>query len=175
MAAQPTDSPLTLHPGHVLLLTSMPFGYGAYRGFQQPALDQVVGKVLARHQLPVVANLQEAEEPIRKAIGSAVAGRALRVATLASTASFCLASSFLFYANGWSSVDQAMAETREWAQGRRKAWDSYFGIENRIDRDHPEVQAVAGMTEEEELQHISNRYLPDEDWESTEDTSSSQK
>jgi len=43
--------------------------------------------------------------------------------------------------------------------------DSWIGIHDRLDKDHPEIMLMKNMTEEEELEYISKRYVPDKDWE----------
>jgi hypothetical protein len=151
----------TIHPGHAFFAGSLPFCFSAYRSYQKP-LDDILRARLG-NKVPL-RDLQGAEEAVRQAVGSAVAARALRVATLGSVGVFGLSCSLFFYAMGCSSTEQALSRTRKWAHERRRKLDKALGIENRVDCDHPEVLAVKGMTEEDEMKHISETYFPDEEW-----------
>lgn len=151
-----------IHPGHFFLATSLPFCWSAYRGYQTP-LDRVVRDVLKGQNVPP-EDLGKAQDSVRKAVGSAVASRALRVATYASVGGFGILTAGLFYWSGCNSVEEAVASTRQWAHSGRRRVDLLFGIENRVDKDHPEYLFMQSMSEEEELEFVSNNYLPDEKW-----------
>lgn len=130
-------------------------------------LESVVQEVLKQQTdgRVKIENLKTAEENIRRAVGSAIASRALRVATAGSIGIFGMTSALIFYASGCTTLNQAVSSTRQWAHSGRRRFDSRFGIQGRVDKDHPEVLLAENMTEEEELEYISKRYLPDEDWE----------
>lgn len=153
------------HPGHVMLTTSLPFLYSAFAGYQKP-LNPVVRNVLLERTSGKVEmqNLKLAEEPIRRAVGSAVAGRALRVASSASVGGFCFTLAAFFYATGCQTLEEVMESTRGWAVQSRQRLDGAFGIDNRIDVHHAEYLRTKNMTEEEELEYISKTYFPDEEW-----------
>jgi len=166
-ATTPRDSSISsggvlVHPGHLLLVTSLPFCLAANRAYRKP-LDDVVRPVL-RHRNASDADILRMEEGVRRAIGSAVASRALKVATLGSFGAFGLFGSLLFYACGHRTVEEAVDRTRDWAHAYRRRVDAVLGVPDRVDRDHPEVAAVRGMNPEEELEYISRNYLPNEDW-----------
>jgi hypothetical protein len=152
-----------VHPGHCLLMSSIPFCYGAYRAFHHP-LDEVVRPVLHAHKVPI-HSIDSAEEPIRRAVASAVAARALKVSSLASIGGFGIAGAIVFYAAGWNSFDGAMHGVENWAHDKRKDLDKWLGVANRIDRNHPEVTVTKGMSFDKEMEYISKTYMPDEDWE----------
>lgn len=158
-------SSISIHPGHVFFVGSLPFCLQAYRGYQKP-LERVVQDVLKVQTGGNVRidNLKQAEENIRRAVGSAVASRALRVATSGSVGVFGMAVAIVFYASGCSTVEQAMTSTRHWAHDGRKRLDRFFGINDRVDCDHPEYLITKNMTEEQEIEHVSKTYFPDEDW-----------
>ena len=165
-----------IHPGHFFLVSSLPFCWTAYRGYYQTPLEQVVQNVLKARNVPITEQLQKADnDGIRKAVGSAVASRALRVATAASIGAFGLVTAGLFYASGCHSIEQAVANTRQWAHQTRRRMDAFFGVENRVDKDHPEYLITQSMSEEEELDFVSKTYLPDEDWEAEVETKSDEK
>lgn len=159
-------TPASVHPGHILLVTSLPFCYKAYRGYAttSTSLDQVVNKVYnsfnTNHAKSVSAELLE--DNIRRAIGFTVAGKALRVASYASLGGFCLGLSMICYVFQWKTVPQATYEMKQWATGQRKRFDQLIGIQpsQRIDEDHPEYQIIQNMSEEEEYKHISETYFP---------------
>lgn len=157
----------SLHPGHVSLSASLPFCYWAYRGYHQrlPVPDFVISN-----------NSKQAavdEQARRRILGSTVAYRALRVATCGSIGVFGLVTAGFFYASGCTSLAMALDRTRTWAQEQRKGFDQVFGTRDRVDQEHPEYVAVRGMTEEQEMDYISQKYLPNEDWESSDDDSQS--
>lgn len=130
-------------------------------------MDQVVQKT---------ATSSVNEEHFRKALGSAVASRALRIATAGSVGAFGLAASGLFFLSGCQSLEQAVEATRNWAHDKRRSVDRVLLSDGvRIDRDHPEVRAVANMTQEEEMEYIAKTYLPDEDWEQQQEEDPSQE
>jgi hypothetical protein len=157
----------SVHPGHLLLFSSVPFCFGAYRGYQMP-LESLVQDVLQKRTggRVKIADIKGAEEDIRRAVASAVASRALRIASLASVGVFGLFTAGAFYATGCQTMDEAVVATRRWAHQRRNELDSLLGTEGRVDHLHPEVLATRGMTEDEELAYISKRYLEEEEeWE----------
>jgi len=180
------------HPGHVLLFTSVPFCFAARRAYRKP-LEDVVQRALARRGLDAEASgisvaavtnsaksasaaaaalldsksMSPESIEIRRAVGSAVAGRALKVATLGSVGAFGILGSFFFYLNGYRTLEEAMTSTRNWAHQRRKQVDEALNVQNRIDRDHPEVVALRGMNDQQEMEYVSKTYLPDEDWEAS--------
>jgi hypothetical protein len=146
-----------------MLLASMPFCYGAFRAYHRP-LNDVIQPVLRAHKIPS-AMIEKAEEPIRRAVASVVAARALKVSTLASIGGFGIMGAMVFYTCGWNSFNQAVATTQDWAHVKRNYLDQWLGVKNRIDRNHPESDHIKGMSHEEELDYISRVYLPDENWE----------
>lgn len=169
---------LSIHPGHFFLIGSLPLLYNAYRGYRNPAFDDVALKVLKRQSSTTIEEtiskvpvgetwnvvVATTDDSIRRAVGSAVAGRALRVATFATTGIFCLGVSFTFYAFGWNSTSQAISETKRWARTQRNRLDSCLGIKERIDENHPEYLITKNMTENEEYAYISKTYFPEEEW-----------
>ena len=154
-----------IHPGHFFLATSLPFNYWAYKGFNQPLEDLVQTVLKERTNGRVkIRDIKGAEEDVRRAVASAVASRALRVATCTSVGTFGLVAAGCFYWSGCQTMGEAIEITQGWAHSRRKDLDRFIGTQGRIDRSHPEVMAVKGMSEEEEMQYISDKYLPDEEW-----------
>jgi hypothetical protein len=156
---------LSIHPGHFLLVSSLPFCYSAYRNFQKP-LETIVNDVLMKQTAGKVKieDLKLAEDQLRRVVGSALASRALRVASAASIGGFGLFGALMFYATGGQTLQEAVANTRGWAGDGRRMLDGAFGIEDRIDLQHPEILKTRNMTEEEELEYISKTYFPTEEW-----------
>lgn len=70
-----------------------------------------------------------------------------------------------FYASGCSSIDEAVTSTREWGHQHRKKLDELLNVEDRVDKDHPEMVTVRNMTEEEEYNYVSQRYFSQHDQE----------
>ena len=85
----------SIHPGHFMLAASLPFCFGAYRLSKKPlgTLVEHVAKLRSNGQLQNMAQLQEAEENVRRAVGVAVAARALSLATMGSIGTFGLLTS----------------------------------------------------------------------------------
>jgi hypothetical protein len=150
-----------LHPGHVLSFVSFPLLGVAIREYRTP-LESLVEAALKRQRVPV-QDLEAAEESIRRSVASAVASRALRVATLGSCGAFGLALAGAYHWSGCRTTEQAVSETREWALRARLRLDASFGIptSSRMDASHPEMQAIRGMTEAEEMSHIQKTYFAD--------------
>jgi hypothetical protein len=150
-----------VHPGHILSLLSIPLLGVAVREYRTP-LESLVQEALKRQRVPV-RNLEEVEESIRRSVASAVASRALRVATLGSTGAFGLALAGAYYASGCRSTEQAVQQTRDWALRARNRLDASFGVpaSSRMDANHPEMRAIRGMTEGEEMTHIQKTYFAD--------------
>lgn len=78
-----------LYPGHFLVGVSLPLFIRAYRLYHSP-LESLQEK--ATKKKLTVAELKEADVGIRRAVGMAVAGRALKVATLSCFGFFSLTS-----------------------------------------------------------------------------------
>jgi hypothetical protein len=155
----------SIHPGHFLMFSSLPFCYSAYRNYHIP-LESIVNEVLLKRTEGKVKieDLKLAEGSIRRVVGSALAARALRVSGAASVGFFGVAWALAFYATGCSTLQESVAFTKLWAGNTRRGLDKAFGIEGRIDANHAESQIMKNMTEEEEIAHIAKTYFPVEEW-----------
>ena len=165
----------SVNPGHVLLLTSLPVCYGAYRDYNKP-LDKVVQQLLEKQtggRVKMDYNIRTAQESVRRAVGSAVASRALGVATRGSLGIFGLCGAMIFYASGASSLSEAVHSTQRWAQSGRKRLFDFLGIHDTFGKDHPDYIATRGMTEEQELEYLSKTYFSIENESSSSSSSSS--
>jgi hypothetical protein len=58
----------------------------------------------------------------------------------------------------WGSLQEGVTATRNWARPKRKQLDEFLGVKNRVDEDHPEVQARQSMTKEQEANYVAERY-----------------
>jgi hypothetical protein len=158
-----------IHPGHASVIFSLPFCYQAYQGYQQ-SLESMVQSVLAQHRIvPAVAlqDMSQLEDSVRRSIASAVAARALKVATLGCFGALGLSIGASFYITQTSSLQDLLETIRHWAHRHRSQWDTFLlaPSSTRIDERHPEYQLVQQMTEEEELDYINKTYFPqNEDW-----------
>lgn len=158
-----------IHPGHFLVVASIPFLWRAHSGLRRSSrhLERLKHKLL--HQDPNNSIMQQENDAARKAFGAAVASRALGVATHLSLGASCLLGAATIYWTGASTTQEFILKTRNWAHERRRSVDHLLGIQDRIDKDHPEVLLTQHMTEEEEMEHISAIYLPDEQWQEIEE------
>ena len=96
--------PSYVEPSHVMFGVSFPFFYRAYRLYRSP-LESLVEKVAKKNHV-TIAELEAADVGVRKAVGAAVAGRALRLATLISFGSFGM-----FGAGTFSYSQQGLGES----------------------------------------------------------------
>ena len=87
--------PAFVEPSHIMGGTSLLFFFRAYRVYHSP-LDGLVQKIAKRNHV-TMAELEAADIAVRKAVGTAVAGRALRLATLISFGSFGMIGAGTFY------------------------------------------------------------------------------
>lgn len=78
--------PPYVEPSHVMCGVSSLFFFRAYRVYHSP-LESLIHKIAKRNHV-TMAELEAADIAVRKAVGAAVAGRALRLATLISFGSF---------------------------------------------------------------------------------------
>ncbi|GAX21340.1 hypothetical protein FisN_6Lh095 [Fistulifera solaris] len=140
-----THWPITLThyatPGNVLLASSFPFCYRAYRDYHK--YSQMI--------------LQAPYSTDNK-LGMMVASRALGIATRGSIGVFALTSSLVFFWNGWSSFSDAVHSTQQWAQSRRELLLTLFGISDRHQKD-PDFVAIKDMTEEQALDYLTKKYF----------------
>jgi hypothetical protein len=166
----------SIHQGHLLLATSLAFGFLAYRDYHRP-LDDVIQKALLKsryhaktiqdHQnqnhLPLM-NIESASDDIKRAMGSITAVRALRVATIATVSMFAFTGAISLYATGCTTFQEFFALTRRWAVAKRQTLDEVLGVDQRVHRDqHPDIAATQGMSEEQELDYVYKTYFPQDE------------
>jgi hypothetical protein len=149
-----------VHPGHVLLFTSLPICYGAFRDYNK-SIEDLACDILKRQTggRVKIDNLLAAEANVRRAVGAGIASRALSVATRGSIGIFAFSGAMIFYASGCSTINEAAQATRESAQSGRRKFYSYLGVKDPFGEDHPDYIATRGMTEEQELDYISKTYF----------------
>jgi hypothetical protein len=159
----PTSIYKELHPGHVLTCASLPLLAIAYRDYTKP-LESLVQAALKRQRISL-QELEAAEESVRRSVASAMASRALRVASYGSCGMFGLSLAAAYYATGCQSTEEAVHRTRAWGLQARRRLDSSMGVPpaSRVDDSHPEVRALEGMTEAEEMSHMHKTYFSDFD------------
>ncbi|GAX25867.1 hypothetical protein FisN_6Hh095 [Fistulifera solaris] len=137
-------------PGNVLLASSFPFCYRAYRDYHK--YSQMI--------------LQAPHSSDNK-LGMMVASRALGIATRGSVGVFALAGSLVFFWNGWSSLSDAVHSTQQWAQSRRQRLLDVFGFSHRHQND-PDFVATKDMTEEQALDYFTKKYFLSQEKETAE-------
>lgn len=162
----------TIHQGHLLLATSLAFGFLAYRDYHRP-LDDIIQKALlksrhhAKHiikdQNPLM-NIESASDDLRRAMGSITAVRALRVATVGTASIFAFTGAISLYATGCTTFQELFIITRQWAVTKRQTLDVLLGVDQRVHRDqHPDIAATQGMSEEQELDYVYKKYFPQDE------------
>jgi hypothetical protein len=128
-------------PGNVLLASSFPFCYRAYRDYNK--YSQMI--------------LQAPHSSDNK-LGMMVASRALGIATRGSIGVFALTGSLVFFWNGWSSLSDAVHSTQQWAQSRRQRLLGLLGVTDRHQKDSDFI-ATKDMTEEQALDYLTKKYF----------------
>jgi hypothetical protein len=168
-----------IHRGHSLLATSLAFGMLAYRDYHRP-LDDVIQKALlqqsskyrnqdAATKIPpptvfTMQNIEAASDDLRRAIGSITAVRALRVATMATASAFAFTGAISLYATGCRTFSEFFTITRQWAMVQRQTLDTWLGVDQSVHRDlHPDIAAIQGMSEEQELDYVYKTYFPQDE------------
>lgn len=157
-----------IHPGHILMATSIPFCYNAYHLYHA-STDALVQTVLAAQTNGTVTmqDLQvrsaTVDDGIRRSVGSVLAARALRISTVGSVGVCGISTALLLYASGTNTVEAFVEETTLWGHEFRRKVDGVFGTKDRFDKDHPEMVSMQKLSEDEQLEYISKHYLPNEE------------
>ncbi|KAG7374725.1 hypothetical protein IV203_013820 [Nitzschia inconspicua] len=202
---------LFLHPGNVLLLTSIPFLAGAFLGYRIPIerIEELaslsssssspgnkplsplseVTSTKATHPATSTAMTEGSSSFVRsssgsgssvalhrptgeemsadevRALASRMALRAFRIATLGTVAAFSLVGAVSFHISGYETIDDAVHGTRAWASSWSHSLQEYFGTTERKQksRHDPDIRATNGMTEDEQLQYLYNKYIAEDD------------
>jgi hypothetical protein len=101
-----------------------------------------------------------------------LAARALLIGSLISISGTSLLISGIFLASGCRSLDELMVSWKSWAPKKLRAFENslenYVGIQVGKERRTTKFeyeQAIKGMTEEEELEYVRNKYGGDWQWE----------
>jgi hypothetical protein len=68
-----------------------------------------------------------------------------------------------FYASGCRSWQEAVNLLHGWAPKKRRQFENWSGIKLGIGgRDHEDIEATRGMTNDEELEYYRTRYFTEE-------------
>jgi hypothetical protein len=101
-----------------------------------------------------------------------LAARALLIGSLISISATSLVISGIFLASGCRSLEELMCSWKSWAPKMLRAFENslenYIGIQVGKERRSTKFeyeQAIKGMTEEEELEYVRNKYGGDWQWE----------
>ena len=99
-----------------------------------------------------------------------IAARALILGTLVSLSGCSILVGGIFYASGCHSLEELMSTWKRWAPRKLREFEGVVGLESRGDvRRSSNLEyerAVKGMSEEEELEYVGNKYGTGEvDWE----------
>ncbi|KAG7349118.1 hypothetical protein IV203_011715 [Nitzschia inconspicua] len=199
---------LFLHPGNVMLLTSIPFLAGAFLGYRIPierieelasssssspgnkplsplsditsirascqstSTAMTEGSSFVRSSSGIGSSValhrptgEEMSADEVRALASRMALRAFRIATLGTVAAFSLVGAVGFHISGYETIDDAVHGTRAWASSWSHSLHEYFGTTERIrkSRPDPDISATNGMTEDEQLQYLYNKYIAEDD------------
>ena len=184
-----------LTPGSALLLSSFPLGLGAYIGYRRTLRESPSppsstspssngglcggggGSVLGQMKHPEVNHIIQSVSPSSTRVVSAtpppiLAARALVIGSLISISATSLLISGIYLASGCRSLDELISTWRSWAPKKLRAFENsleyYVGIQVGQERRSSKFeyeQAIKGMTEEEELEYVKNKYGKDLQWE----------
>lgn len=175
----PTTRTSRLTPGSALLLSSLPLGLGAYIGYRrtlhESSLSSSTALVNRNNSINsprgVGVNNNVAIQTITSGVPPPVlAARALIIGTLLSISGTTLLLSSIFILSGCTSVDELIHSCKIWGPKQLQNFETilqrYMGVQfgttsgtnaRQLAKLQYE-QETLGMTEEEELDYIGNKY-----------------
>ena len=136
--------------GYVMMSCSLPLWLRGYYLYYHSSLDAVVEGIATKHHITVAdllttppAAAAAADSHVQRQLGLAVAGRALKVASLVSVGTFGMLWASIFVVMGWNSVQEGIVETRQWAQYQRHEWEEFLRRQNIVgEKGHHPVTAA---------------------------------
>ncbi|KAL7479393.1 hypothetical protein ACHAW6_005126 [Cyclotella cf. meneghiniana] len=169
-----------LTPGRAFLFSSLPLGIGTYIGYRralsQSASEESMTVSSSKHLssgrgnsiLPpqITRPLENARKVnhIHKVDAPLLAVRALAVGSLLSVSATSLLVSCVFYASDAHSVDDLISKWRRWAPLKLREVERMLGVcaDRRETMEYE--RAVRGMSEEEELEYVRQKYGEELRW-----------
>lgn len=183
---------MSFTPGQGLLLASFPLLAGAYVGYRREMIHAQSNQYHLEQQQPrgmisklvnvnphkgngnsatVTATEAAAKEFSRVAAkemamvagpGPSFYARALIYGSLLSIGGVSLLSAGAFYASGCQSLEELIESCREWAPRNRQKFERFLGIQSKNWNTDEDVVATAQMTQDEELDYYTNKYVGEE-------------
>lgn len=169
-----------LTPGRAFLFSSIPLTLGTYLGYRRAMHEsslsmQSVAIDTVATASPSSSNNNKAGIPKPNTImvstipPPVIAARALIIGSLVSLSGTSLLVAGVFYASGCHSLEELMSSWKRWAPRKLREFEGVIGLqakgdERRLSKLEYE-RAVKGMSEEEELEYVGNKYGTGEvDW-----------
>eukprot|EP00591_Stephanopyxis_turris_P001760 CAMPEP_0195517624 /NCGR_PEP_ID=MMETSP0794_2-20130614/11097_1 /TAXON_ID=515487 /ORGANISM="Stephanopyxis turris, Strain CCMP 815" /LENGTH=203 /DNA_ID=CAMNT_0040646455 /DNA_START=13 /DNA_END=624 /DNA_ORIENTATION=+ len=171
-----------IRPAHVLFAASFPLISGAYLGYRR-ALH--VGEGIASSNSLFMRTFGNQSGKVKNKLkpsvmkgmdvpAAVVASRALAIGSMLSIGGFGLLCAGTFYWSGCDSLEELVDSCREWAPRKLSQLESYFGIDLKAStsRQVEDVDrlAVEGMSEDEEVEYFTRKYVPELYANDTDDT-----
>ena len=165
-----------LTPGSALLLSSLPIGLGAYIGYRRTLHESassssslttpkknIIPRVVGVNNVMTTTTIHTTPPP------AVLAARALIIGTLLSISGTALLLSSIFLISGCSSVDELIHACKIWGPKKLQNFENrlehYMGLQLGSGGSKARAlvqlqykQEILGMTEEEELEYIANKY-----------------
>mmetsp|Transcript_23364 Transcript_23364/g.35394 ORF Transcript_23364/g.35394 Transcript_23364/m.35394 type:complete len:208 (+) Transcript_23364:184-807(+) len=168
-------------PGRAFLFSSIPLTLGTYLGYRRAmhesslSMQSVAVDTIASASSSTTTNNKKAGIPKPTTVmvstipPPVIAARALILGSLVSLSGTSLLVAGIFYASGCHSLEDLMSTWKRWAPRKLREFEGAIGLQSRGDeRRSSKVEyerAVKGMSEEEELEYVGNKYGTGEvDW-----------
>lgn len=173
-----------LTPGRAFLFSSIPLTLGTYLGYrramhesslsmQSVAIDTIATASSSSSSSSSNNNKAGIPKPNTVMVSTipppVIAARALIIGSLVSLSGTSLLVAGVFYASGCHSLEELMSTWKSWAPRKLREFEGVIGLQAKGDERRTSKleyeHAVKGMSEEEELEYVGNKYGTGEvDW-----------
>mmetsp|Transcript_17625 Transcript_17625/g.27625 ORF Transcript_17625/g.27625 Transcript_17625/m.27625 type:complete len:208 (+) Transcript_17625:89-712(+) len=168
-------------PGRAFLFSSIPLTLGTYLGYRRAmhesslSMQSVAIETIATASSSSSSNNSKAGMPKPNTVmvstipPPVIAARALILGSLVSLSGTSLLVAGIFYASGCHSLEELMSTWKRWAPRKLREFEGAVGLQSRGDERRSSKleyeRAVKGMSEEEEMEYVGNKYGTGEvDW-----------
>ena len=175
---QPPEQPIPwITPGRLFFFSSLPLLGGTYIGYRRALAESAAdttsnlqNNLLSRNSLMnQMIHAEKAPPDLKvteiKVNAPLLAVRALAVGSLLSVSATSLLISSIFYASDAHSVDDLIKKWKIWTPSRLKQFENAFGIQNDRSDVREYERDTEGMSEDEELDYVRNKYGHEMSWE----------
>lgn len=177
--ASSTTQQSFITPGRAFLFSSIPLTLGTYLGYRRAmhesslSMQSVAIDTIATASPSSNNNKAGIPKPNAVMVSTipppVIAARALILGSLVSLSGTSLLVAGIFYASGCHSLEELMSTWKRWAPRKLREFEGAIGLQSKGDERRSSKleyeRAVKGMSEEEELEYVGNKYGTGEvDW-----------